>query len=578
MAKYQYRITGEATGSSTSGTALFAFINKLNSGRKITVQSIELSNYTLMGKMATLDTQNACPTYYGVMKCTAIDGGLDITTRCAKLDSNFPEVGSIGSAPIVVKTNAQWAADLLQWGTTSYTDATVAVGDTVFTPGTTPSPAWIANEHRDRYFVIASGGNAGTYLITANAATTLTLDPPLVAIGSTTGYIAEYPGYVRGILKSITSALTNFNFINCIRGIELESLGSIFNKRRNSADIQPLVINADEKYALVLPRLPNNNNAGYISCTFQVINGANTYTYVVDIFAAIQGEKLSLLSFENPSGSGNTIKIVNITFTEVGSHDTPYFQAVPISGIEATSYNDPEKKVSVVKSDTAFPDLASSIAEIFTNVPLYPYNVPFSYFSEGSPGVPKGFNYLATKDFIGPVYCTLFPENNAYKLPLSSTNLVPGTFGTHVGMDTSVMRNRVPIVVREGEGFAIVSGAETAAGAVVTGVPHASIGRYEIGITFTVENATTPSLVLTGLQNNSEVRVYDHTTLAALAGIENTSGGTFSWEYDYTPGQTVDIVIHHLNYQYIRLTNIALSSTGLSIPIQQQIDRNYANP
>jgi hypothetical protein len=269
-----------------------------------------------------------------------------------------------------------------------------------------------------------------------------------------------------------------------------------------------------------------------------------------------------------------TVRLSSITLSEVGSHDTPYFQIVPISGVEASAYDDSNKQVPVVKWDTTSPDFTSSWGNVFTTVPVYPFNVPFAYFAEGSAGIPKGFNYLGTKDFVGPLYFSYFPETAAYKTTGSSTALTPGTLGTHVGMDTSVMR-RTPITVREGEGFAIVSGAESATGTLNVGVAHSGWGMYDFGITFTVENATAPELELTGLQNNTEVRVFSAGTTTELAGQENVTTGTFTWAYEYAPNTYVDIVIHNLQYEYIRLTSVLLTSAGVSIPIQQRYDRNF---
>lgn len=84
-------------------------------------------------------------------------------------------------------------------------------------------------------------------------------------------------------------------------------------------------------------------------------------------------------------------------------------------------------------------------------------------------------------------------------------------------------------------------------------------------------------LSLTGLVAGTEVRVLLAGTQTEVAGIEN-SGTTFSWAYTYADNYYVDIVIHNLSYEYIRLTNILLTTSGVSIPVQQRVDRNYYNP
>lgn len=85
------------------------------------------------------------------------------------------------------------------------------------------------------------------------------------------------------------------------------------------------------------------------------------------------------------------------------------------------------------------------------------------------------------------------------------------------------------------------------------------------------------SLTFTGLATSSEVRIYTAGTTTELTGVENTDAtGTFV--YNYSTGGNVDIQIFHLQYQPIRYTNFTLGASSTTIPIQQQIDRNYYNP
>ena len=86
------------------------------------------------------------------------------------------------------------------------------------------------------------------------------------------------------------------------------------------------------------------------------------------------------------------------------------------------------------------------------------------------------------------------------------------------------------------------------------------------------------SFTLTGLKSGSEVRILDSTTLEFIDGTESSST---SYAYNYTyGGSDIDIivVIFHLNWKEVRLTGLSLSNLNQSIPIQQQIDRVYANP
>ncbi len=88
---------------------------------------------------------------------------------------------------------------------------------------------------------------------------------------------------------------------------------------------------------------------------------------------------------------------------------------------------------------------------------------------------------------------------------------------------------------------------------------------------------TSASLTLTGLQANSEVRIYRASDMVEITGIEN-SGTTFTYNYDHVGIDTpIVIVIHALSYINIRLEGLSLTSSGLTVPIQQQIDRQFAN-
>ena len=86
-----------------------------------------------------------------------------------------------------------------------------------------------------------------------------------------------------------------------------------------------------------------------------------------------------------------------------------------------------------------------------------------------------------------------------------------------------------------------------------------------------------PTLTLTGLVANSEVRIYTAGTTTELDGVEN-SGTTFAYQYEYVAATTVDIVVHKADYKHIRLEDFLLGSGDASLPIQQIFDRNYSNP
>lgn len=99
----------------------------------------------------------------------------------------------------------------------------------------------------------------------------------------------------------------------------------------------------------------------------------------------------------------------------------------------------------------------------------------------------------------------------------------------------------------------------------------------EFGIQVDVEPKIEPTLTITGLQVNSEVRIFDASTTTEVAGSEDIDSGTFTWVFDPTEHPSVDISIMSLGYQNTRLLAQALTLADLTIPVQQVVDRQYAN-
>jgi hypothetical protein len=108
-----------------------------------------------------------------------------------------------------------------------------------------------------------------------------------------------------------------------------------------------------------------------------------------------------------------------------------------------------------------------------------------------------------------------------------------------------------------------------------TGIITLVNGSTFIGTRTDANGTVSPAavLTLTGLKADSEVRVYTAGTTTEIAGVEN-SGTTFSTTVS---GGSVDIVVHSLGYEYQRIEG-ADTSSNLTLPIQQRIDRNYRNP
>ena len=93
-------------------------------------------------------------------------------------------------------------------------------------------------------------------------------------------------------------------------------------------------------------------------------------------------------------------------------------------------------------------------------------------------------------------------------------------------------------------------------------------------------------VTLTGMKDFTEVRVLDVTTPSnpvELAGIENVVSASVGandndFAFSLAAGTDIDIAIHALSYDYLRISNFTVPTADTEIPIQQQFDRNYNNP
>jgi hypothetical protein len=352
------------------------------------------------------------------------------------------------------------------------------------------------------------------------------------------------------------------------------TLGSIFSAGTHP-DQNAVSINPGEILAIGV-RLANYNNPLQISGTI-TIDTSPVSVYSFSEFVYSQGDNSALISINNQVGSGRIVTLKNVEVYQIGDLNTPYFQLVPISSIDTTSQNDNIKKLTPIAFDSDQEAITDDILQVCLDTPIAVSGLPASYISEGSNAIPKGFNFLNSKDFLGPTYMNIFPEYAAFK----STNAAfyggvnTGTFGSHFSANyDNLLTNE--IVLNQGEGLAIVSAAESATGTVA--IPLASSGSFDYEIIFEVSSAFTPTLTLIGLVPDSEVRILlSSDNNIELSGIES-SGTSFSYTYEFEPNIFVDIIVHKETHEYIRIKNFSLPSTDTVLPIDQRFDRNYLNP
>lgn len=306
-----------------------------------------------------------------------------------------------------------------------------------------------------------------------------------------------------------------------------------------------------------------------IDCTFVVNISGTDYTYFATNIISVKSKDTPVFTIFN--GSTDTVKLLRLNISETGDATTPYFTLVPISGINSASIGDDIRKVDIIKLDSNSPNVSDYIDAYF-DVPVLPFGVPDSYLSDASISSPKGMNYLAVKDFTGPLYQVQFCEiyTNTFDSLLTTMACANKTRDAN-----TLWNSNYPIVLNPGEGIAIVSSAENLVN-LANVVFLTSWGSYSFILEFNVVSISV-TLSLTNLVVGSEVRIYLHNTTTEITGIENSST-TFNYEYQYEAGVYVDIVVMNMGYLYYRINNILLESTDTTIPIQQIADRNYLNP
>ena len=343
--------------------------------------------------------------------------------------------------------------------------------------------------------------------------------------------------------------------------------------------VESIIVRAGESIAVYIPTVTFPNTVPMRISATMTRSGTPNRTWTTSYFTNALSPNVAVFSIENQAGSGEIITLNELSFEEVGTYDSPYYQLVPIGSINADALADPASSVSTLKMDSAYPD-PSSWVKVYDNVAILPQGMPENAISDGSTGSPKGVNYLKTKDFLGPVWRTLFPEvegANIHAAPATPTVGTMDSLGTqnsHRMVDLFVRHSG--ITLREGESLALVSGAETAV--VTTAVGTSGWSSWHIAAQIDVEPKLVPVLTLTGLKINSEVRVFDANTTTEVAGMEDITSGTFTWEFDPTEHPSgVDISIMSLGYQNMRITGVTLPLADVTIPVQQQIDRQYAN-
>lgn len=345
-------------------------------------------------------------------------------------------------------------------------------------------------------------------------------------------------------------------------------LGSFFRKRKD-ADVEGLVVRAGEAIALYPGADPEFRRTTPLRvCATLVRSGTPKRTYTVEYLTYVTTNNGAVFAIDNASGSGETITLRDIGISEVGDTSTPYFQIVPVGSVVEQQSTD---AFDVVAMDSTSPDPSAWIT-VYADAAILPFGLPENALADSSGGTPKGFNYLKTKDFLGPVYRTIFPEGVVAMV--GGGTIAPDTFaGPRHWLHDPFMR-KSGITVRPGEGIALVSAAETATGSAQVG--RSGWSPYMLDVVVDIEPESVPSIGISGMVEDSRwrvERVSDNSLVAT--GVADATGAT---SFDYTDEDfPLDLRLRVRKASAVPLykpveLEFNLTSAGASIPVSQVSD------
>jgi hypothetical protein len=360
---------------------------------------------------------------------------------------------------------------------------------------------------------------AGGHVVTPTSMDTNAVLPPQVKVVSggtaTVGAVMRRQSFAKGVLSTGTAGFVNRKASGPSRGLGL--------RRRKAPTNEFVTLNPGETLGLI----PTFLQAGQlIRTTIEfVVHSVPKRTWAAFFIGEAHNVNNTICQLRNEAGSGVKVSLIDIFVEEVGTFDTPYFQVVPVGGLESAFLDDVTARFPTVAMDTNYGPLDPAKVAVLADVPILPLGVPVQYFSEGSAGSPKGVSYLQTKDFLGPVYRVMFPEFIAYH----SAGGTPDDRGlTMAPKRAGLGMQRSKITIREGEGVAIVSSAETALNVNTVGV--SGWGIFEISGRITLEASTKVSV--SGLVSGSRLKATKASNGDVLFNGAEISG-TVNFDTDY---------------------------------------------
>lgn len=286
---------------------------------------------------------------------------------------------------------------------------------------------------------------------------------------------------------------------------------------------------------------------------FRVVgNATDTISFVLDTVSITNlGTRAQ---FDMSSANVDTLNLTSVTFTDLGKISFPPAATGKFCD-DSTFVNCDQADLDTLAMDNCtFDGTSDATGAIIIDQSAQTVNqTNFTFISDGS-GHAIYITNPGTYSLVGWTY--------------SGYSGTPGTNSTPNSGSTDA-------VVYNNSGGAVTLN--------ISGGGDSPSVRNGASATTTVNNNV--NVTLTGMKDNTEVRVYDQSNPPVeLAGIENATTGTVnnrSFSFSLSAATVVDIAIFNINFivpPNNRIEDYTIPTSDTSIPVTQVPDRNYNNP
>ncbi len=260
-------------------------------------------------------------------------------------------------------------------------------------------------------------------------------------------------------------------------------------------------------------------------------------------------------------------------YLDVNDANIDSFNAYGCSFINGQTFSMDQNNVETISS--TFLNCNSAVQSLSTNSSLWQRNAVVDA------NTADGVAFLKTVDLDNIKYSTFeFSDGHAIEITtLGTTTSFTSTENTFTGYNATIGSNDAVFYNNSGQEVNISAVANTP-----------SIPSYRNGTSATTNVTADITITVTNLKDNTEVRVYDTSTLdddpasgyatpTELAGIENaTAGTTDDRTFSFTVAASTQITIRTFNINWIADDVTVTPTVSGDVQIAQRTDRVFDNP